>query len=208
VRIKEDIAEMIDSNYEQITGTDKEVSDRELFEKLVELAISKVKPRIEDKKLIAELRDKIETLSNDNVNLGNAINSMNIQHEQECQDIKDSFSSLSDGAQGEIDRQKAIIKSKSDKIAELEEHIRVSADIPEDMMLVNVTENEKKVFDLVTAMIREKTQKDVSAGGMLKSVFFDVVRFGPTTHLMGVNPSWNQIKEILTSAKQPSPSGD
>lgn len=212
VRLSTDLVEIIDENYELITGSSEAVTDRKLFECLVDLALSKAKPNIEIKKQIEQLQDKLNTLSEENHNLNNTISTMKLIHQQEVDELQstaaESVSAASGNSNAELERHKTIIKSQSDKIDALEEQIRNSADIPSDMMLVNVTENEKKVFDLITAMIKEKTQKDVSPGGMLKSVFFDVVRFGPTTHLMGVNPSWSQIKDILTSSKQPSASGD
>lgn len=199
VRLSTDLVELIDENYELITGSSEAVTDRKLFECIVDLALSKVKPNIEAKKQIEELQDKIQTLTQENNNLGNSINAMKVAHEQEIEELNNQLSSVSCSDKSELDRLQSIISIQKQNIADLNaELINIRSLPPADHATLIFNTNEKKVIDQICIDESARTGQNVTPQLLLKTVFFFILINGPHD-VFKSNITISKIKEILSS---------
>lgn len=199
VRLSTDLVELIDENYELITGSSEAVTDRKLFECLVDLALSKVKPNIEAKKQIEELQDMNQTLTQENTNLGNSINAMKLSHDYEIADLNNQLSSISGSDKSEQARLNSIISIQKQNIADLNAEISNLRSLPaSDPSTIIFNANEKKVIDQICKDESARTGQNVTPELLLKTVFFFILINGPHD-VFKSNITISKIKQILSS---------
>jgi predicted nuclease with TOPRIM domain len=195
-RLSEDTVALIDENYEMITGDIKPVTDRKLIENMLDMALSKVKPNIEDKKLIEQLQDKVTTLSNDNNNMKSQLQTLSTQHEQELAELNSQLSKTAGSNDSEFQRLQAVISSQRSRINELENTVNSFPGLVDNKYLLSFPEKEQQVVDHVCEAESNATGENVSPALLLKKVFFYTIINGPYD-VFKSNFSHNTLMKIL-----------
>ncbi|MEI6435234.1 MAG: hypothetical protein WCP32_10345 [Bacteroidota bacterium] len=181
-RLSTETIELIDENFELITGNTHAVTDRKLVECLVDMALSKVKPNTDGQKRIAELVAAIDdlTIKNDQLekNLGFA--------EERIAELSSEYSAL-EGKQSNSEL--AVLTFNDTIIAKDNEINRLQAEnsslrassgaIPENAVLVDLTKLSILFIDEMCAAESVIAQKEISRSMLIKNLLFHVIKYGP-----------------------------
>ena len=188
-RLSNDMVELIDENFDLITGGTTNVTDRRLVECLLDLALSKVRPGTEDKKRIQDLIKAVDKLTLENEELKqqkdtvanqlsfakNSLESLNADQsdsEVKIENLRGELSSL----EHEIGEVKNINESL---VSIIERYKNNASPVPDGAILVELSESETKVLDMVCNSESERMKKDITPGMLLKNVFFFILVKGP-----------------------------
>jgi hypothetical protein len=202
-RIGVDTVELIDENFELITGGTATVTDRKLIECMLDLALSKVKPDVNSQKRIQELVGQVDLLTIDNDKLIKANDMLVGNNKQLQEDLSNSVSTdLIEEKNNAIDLLKREKQNLYEEKARIEGKLlsfRQNNAIPEGGMIVILNPGEKKVIDATAKAETERTGAEVTPGLLLKNVFFFVLVNGP--HDVFKAPvSIQQIRELMSAA--------
>lgn len=205
-RLSKDYIELIDENFELITGISEpgKISDRKLVECLVDLALSKSKPKKENQLLISQLQAEITRLTEENSNLGNSINALKVQHEQEIEDIKAQAESIQPDT-SEIDRLKALTEIQRKTISDMKEEIVVlrTPKNNDNSVIIVISDGEKNVIAELCKNESKATGKNVTPDMLFKTMFSHILIYGPHDMFNSVI-SDSRIRELMTK-KPPTP---
>lgn len=177
-RLGVDTVELIDENFELITGGIQTVTDRKLIECLVDLALSKVKPDVSSQKLIAELKSQNSELTNANNML--LENNKQLHLELEEGSLSPELVNEAEEKANKLNSSLEITLQDNLRLKTENDALRAaSGSIPENSVLVNLTTKTIAVILEICKAESERTGSVVTPDLLFKNVLFFVIKNGP-----------------------------
>lgn len=204
-RLSTETIELIDENFQELTGGTQPVTDRKLIECLLDGALAKGKPNAELQKkceaLSKQVEDHLKTiehLKDANINLEGEVEQSK-QESGEIQDLKNKiFKELQETTNELTEYKEKLQKATLDLEAALKNKT------PEGAILIQLTDKEIKVLQTIAQEETARTKKPVTIDLLMKNVFFYILVNGPHD-VFSAPVSIKRIREILAPQQSPTP---